>query len=313
MERELAGAAMVLMPSRYHEFAPYSALEAMAAGVPVVGLESRRPAGADRRGALRAAERRARARRADARPCGRTRPGGRATARRCSSARAGTTPRSATRSGCSTSTSASARRGTDERTPARSAGWSARSAGAAGAAPARGGRSTRARAAASTRAPARCGPRGSRRRRRRAHITGTSSRSRMRAIHFSCFGAPIPTQRTSGRASLIWSTSASSSSPVIGAEGRRVAAHDVDAGQAPAQVQRELRERALVAAAVQPDAVAALGAALAEAEHQLGPVDASLQARARAGSPPTRPACRRAARASRRGTRASSRRRRARW
>jgi glycosyltransferase involved in cell wall biosynthesis len=36
LERELAGAAMVLMPSRYHEFSPYSALEAMAAGVPVI-------------------------------------------------------------------------------------------------------------------------------------------------------------------------------------------------------------------------------------------------------------------------------------
>jgi glycosyltransferase involved in cell wall biosynthesis len=36
MERELAGAAMVVMPSRYHEFSPYSALEAMAAGVPVI-------------------------------------------------------------------------------------------------------------------------------------------------------------------------------------------------------------------------------------------------------------------------------------
>ena len=36
LERELAGAAMLLMPSRYHEFAPYSALEAMAAGVPVI-------------------------------------------------------------------------------------------------------------------------------------------------------------------------------------------------------------------------------------------------------------------------------------
>jgi glycosyltransferase involved in cell wall biosynthesis len=36
LARELAGAAMVLMPSRYHEFAPYSALEAMAAGVPVL-------------------------------------------------------------------------------------------------------------------------------------------------------------------------------------------------------------------------------------------------------------------------------------
>lgn len=32
----LAGAAVVLMPSRYHEFSPYSALEAMAQGVPVV-------------------------------------------------------------------------------------------------------------------------------------------------------------------------------------------------------------------------------------------------------------------------------------
>jgi glycosyltransferase involved in cell wall biosynthesis len=36
LARELAGAAMVLMPSRYHEFSPYSALEAMAAGVPVI-------------------------------------------------------------------------------------------------------------------------------------------------------------------------------------------------------------------------------------------------------------------------------------
>jgi len=36
LEHQLAGAAMVLMPSRYHEFSPFSALEAMAAGVPVV-------------------------------------------------------------------------------------------------------------------------------------------------------------------------------------------------------------------------------------------------------------------------------------
>jgi glycosyltransferase involved in cell wall biosynthesis len=36
LERELAGAAMLLMPSRFHEFAGYSALEAMSAGVPVV-------------------------------------------------------------------------------------------------------------------------------------------------------------------------------------------------------------------------------------------------------------------------------------
>lgn len=36
VREQLAGAALVLMPSRYHEFSPYSALEAMAAGVPVV-------------------------------------------------------------------------------------------------------------------------------------------------------------------------------------------------------------------------------------------------------------------------------------
>ncbi len=36
VSRELAGAAIVLMPSRYHEFSPFAALEAMAAGVPVV-------------------------------------------------------------------------------------------------------------------------------------------------------------------------------------------------------------------------------------------------------------------------------------
>ena len=32
----LAGAGALVMPSRYHEFAPYSAIEAMAAGVPVI-------------------------------------------------------------------------------------------------------------------------------------------------------------------------------------------------------------------------------------------------------------------------------------
>jgi glycosyltransferase involved in cell wall biosynthesis len=36
LAREMRGAAMLLMPSRYHEFSPYAALEAAAAGVPVV-------------------------------------------------------------------------------------------------------------------------------------------------------------------------------------------------------------------------------------------------------------------------------------
>ena len=36
MAELLAGAGVLLMPSRYHEFSPFAALEAMAAGVPVV-------------------------------------------------------------------------------------------------------------------------------------------------------------------------------------------------------------------------------------------------------------------------------------
>ncbi|MEK6228792.1 MAG: glycosyltransferase family 4 protein [Actinomycetota bacterium] len=38
VREQLLGAAAVLMPSRYHEFSPYSALEAMAVGVPVVAM-----------------------------------------------------------------------------------------------------------------------------------------------------------------------------------------------------------------------------------------------------------------------------------
>jgi glycosyltransferase involved in cell wall biosynthesis len=36
LARLLAGAGALLMPSRYHEFSPYAALEAMGAGVPVI-------------------------------------------------------------------------------------------------------------------------------------------------------------------------------------------------------------------------------------------------------------------------------------
>jgi glycosyltransferase involved in cell wall biosynthesis len=39
LDAELSGAAMLLMPSRYHESAGYSALEAMAAGVPVIASD----------------------------------------------------------------------------------------------------------------------------------------------------------------------------------------------------------------------------------------------------------------------------------
>src|ERR687896_862690 len=62
-----------------------------------------------------------------------------------------------------------------------------------------------------------------------------------------------------------------------GSERRRVSAHDLDAWVALAQGEGELDERALVAAAVEPDAVTALGAAVVVAEHQLGPVDPVAQ------------------------------------
>src|SRR3954463_16349976 len=58
------------------------------------------------------------------------------------------------------------------------------------------------------------------------------------------------------------------------AERGRVAAHDPQTGEVAPQVQRQLRQRALVAAAVEPDAVPLCGAAARVAAHQLGPVDA---------------------------------------
>ena len=58
------------------------------------------------------------------------------------------------------------------------------------------------------------------------------------------------------------------------AERRRVAADDLQARVAQAQVERELDQRALVAAAVEVHAHAGRGGALAGPLHQVGPVDA---------------------------------------
>ena len=58
------------------------------------------------------------------------------------------------------------------------------------------------------------------------------------------------------------------------AERRRVAADDLQAVEAPAQVERELDERALVAAAVEEHPRTGEGAALAELRHQVRAVDA---------------------------------------
>ena len=96
----------------------------------------------------------------------------------------------------------------------------------------------------------------------------------MRAIHFSWRGTPMPTQRTSGRSSLMRATRSFSSLGREVAERGRVAADDLDARVVAAKVERQLGERALVAAAVEPHAVALLGAAARVAAHQLRPVDA---------------------------------------
>ncbi len=105
----LAGAAAVLMPSRYHEFSPYSALEAMAQGVPVVatamgGLPELLGAGALCPGA---------GRRTPSPPAwprsGPTRACARRRARHCTGARGNATPRSVTWGTSGRSTQASER------------------------------------------------------------------------------------------------------------------------------------------------------------------------------------------------------------
>ena len=76
----------------------------------------------------------------------------------------------------------------------------------------------------------------------------------------------MPTQTTSAPERLISSaTRASSSASVSVAERRRVAADDLQAGVAQAQVARELDERALVAAAVEVEALRRCAAARAQA------------------------------------------------
>ena len=89
---------------------------------------------------------------------------------------------------------------------------------------------------------------------------GASRRSRISRIQISCLGWPMPTHTTSalGAVDVL-------DDPVLlvvgqRAEGRRVAADDLQAGEAAAQAQRELDERALVAAAVQVHAVTPVSA-----------------------------------------------------
>ena len=107
--------------------------------------------------------------------------------------------------------------------------------------------------------------------------TGASSSGRISAIHFSCLGTPIPTHTTSAREALI---SPHHGVALLIGEGPvrgRVAADDLHAGVALAQVQGELDERALVAAAVQVQALAGVGAARTRACHQLRTVDPGLE------------------------------------
>ena len=98
------------------------------------------------------------------------------------------------------------------------------------------------------------------------------SRAVIRAIHFSCFGTPMPTHTISAPERWMSAATASSSSRVSVAERRRVAADDLQPGMAQPQVARELDERALAATAVEVHAAAGRAGARAGAVHQVGPV-----------------------------------------
>ena len=121
-------------------------------------------------------------------------------------------------------------------------------------------------------------------RRRRRRGPASSRRERIAAIHFSCLGTPMPTQTMSACERSISSMTCACSSVGQRAVRRAVAADDLQARVAAAQVERELDERALVAAAVEEHPRAGAGGALAGARHQLGAVHAARAGRGRARS-----------------------------
>ena len=87
----------------------------------------------------------------------------------------------------------------------------------------------------------------------------------------------MPTHTTSAPERLISCATASLLGVGQRAERRRVAADDLQPGMAQPQHARELRERALVAAAVEVEALAGARGAGAGAVHQLRAVDAVLE------------------------------------
>ena len=92
----------------------------------------------------------------------------------------------------------------------------------------------------------------------------------------------MPTQTTSAPERLISSATAVLLGRGQRAERRAVAADDLQAGVAQAQVARELGQRAVVAAAVEVEALPGRGGAGAGPVHQLGAVDARRGAGGRA-------------------------------
>ena len=167
-------------------------------------------------------------------------------------------------------------RPTAGRSRRRSAGCGARSAATDGAAPGPGGTATRARGAASSAGACGTSPAWKSNAAPTPTSTGASRRSRIAAIHFSCFGTPIPTHTTSGLTALMRAATSSSSSLGERAERRRVATGELQLRMAVEQVGGQLRERLVVASAVEVEALAAVRGAGAGTLHQLGSVDARV-------------------------------------